>query len=104
MPASMGALAFRQPGHQQRPNCTTCHVDYAAVPTVTISGRIGDCGSTNLYTLPSWGIAQTAPDHHWQSDQRGVLTSWPADTQAPLGEFTHSAWAFSGNQLAFEFT
>ncbi|MEZ4712332.1 MAG: choice-of-anchor V domain-containing protein [Caldilineaceae bacterium] len=103
-----GRIGFSgNPATNSGQNCTTCHATGAAVPTVTISGPASvAAGSTNLYTLLiSGGPAQTGGLNVSVSNQRGVLTPAGADTQTLLGELTHSApKAFSGNQLAFQFT
>ncbi|MCB0083053.1 MAG: PQQ-dependent sugar dehydrogenase, partial [Caldilineaceae bacterium] len=103
-----GRIGFSgNPATNSGQTCTTCHATGAAVPTVTINGPASvAAGSTNLYTLLiSGGPAVTGGLNVSVSDERGVLTPGGPDTQTLLGELTHSApKAFSGNQLAFEFT
>ena len=86
--------------------CTACHAAGATVPTVVLQGPTTvTAGTTNLYTLTiSGGPAQTGGLNIAASNNRGTLLSTGADTQALLGELTHSApKAFSGNQVAFTF-
>ncbi|MEZ4863404.1 MAG: PQQ-dependent sugar dehydrogenase [Caldilineaceae bacterium] len=87
-------------------NCTSCHAVGAPTPSVALLGPTTvTAGSTNLYTLTiSGGPAQTGGLDISVSNNRGTLLPTGSDTQAFLGELTHSApKAFNGNQVAFTF-
>ena len=79
--------------------CTACHAAGATVPTVVLQGPTTvTAGATNLYTLTiSGGPAQTGGLNIAAGNNRGTLLPTGIDTQALLGELTHSApKAFSG--------
>lgn len=103
-----GRVGFSgNPATNDGQSCIACHAAAAAVPAVSLQGpAIVTAGSTNLYTFTiSGGPAQTAGLNVSTSDNRGVLLPTGADTQALLGELTHSApKAFTGNQARFVFS
>ncbi|MCB0189231.1 MAG: hypothetical protein KDE31_33405, partial [Caldilineaceae bacterium] len=103
-----GRVGFSgNPATNSGQNCTACHAAAVALPTVSIQGPTTvTAGSTNLYTFTiSGGPAQTGGLNISTSDNRGTLLPTGADTQALLGELTHSTpKPFSGNQVQFVFS
>ncbi|HRW03460.1 MAG TPA: PQQ-dependent sugar dehydrogenase [Caldilineaceae bacterium] len=103
-----GRVGFSgNPATNSGQNCTACHAAAAAVPVVSLQGPATvTAGSTHLYTFTiSGGPAQTAGLNVSTSDNRGTLLPTGADTQALLGELTHSApKPFTGNQAQFVFS
>lgn len=102
-----GRVGFSgNPATNSGANCTACHASGAVVPTVVLQGPTTvTAGATNLYTLTiSGGPAQTAGLNVSAANNRGTFLPTGSDTQALLGELTHSApKAFTGNQAVFTF-
>ncbi len=103
-----GRVGFSgNPATNSGQTCTACHAAGATVPMVSLQGPTTVvAGTTNLYTFTlSGGPAQTAGLNVSTSNGRGTLLPTGSDTQALLGELTHSApKPFNGNQAQFTFT
>jgi len=103
-----GRVGFSgNPATNDGQSCVACHAVGAPVPSVSLQGPATViAGATNLYTFTiRGGPAQTAGLNISTSDNRGALLPTGADTQALLGELTHSApKAFTGDQADFVFS